>query len=127
MFFSPRRQRLSIWFALLATLLSALAPAVSHAMPAWGSRSGWVDICSTNRDQAQPQADGGATGQGMSGLGVDCAYCLVQAHQPALPVTAASALTAQPVAPLQGARNDTAQRPRLAWASARPRGPPVPL
>ena len=111
-------------------LMSALAPAVSHALPAWGSKAGWVDICSATGDKAQPAiangpADTGVPVPAMAGLGMDCAYCLLQAHQVALPATAAPALTPPSAGPLAAPRIGARPQRKVDWASAQPRAPPV--
>ena len=126
MFFTRAARQLTLRIALFAMLMVALAPTLSHALQAGGSKA-WVEVCtalgdkwvaaytSTNIDDSAP-----ATAHDSQ----DCLYCVLQAHSPALPT-----------APVIGLASTALQFsvPRLfllsprtphVWAAAQPRAPP---
>jgi len=129
---SPRPLRLSAWIAIVAMLLAALVPTVSHMRSAQpGAQARWGDVCSVDARltwaSAQVSAppatplhdDDHAPG------GVDCLYCVLQADH-LLPPLAVPALPALRVLAWRVPVWAPAWPPqRLAWVIAHPRGPPV--
>lgn len=117
---------LTSWIAVLAILMSALAPSISHAL---GTKNGasWIEVCSTvgskwlqpDRSSTDP-----APASGSAHLFEHCPYCSLHANAiavPAAPVGLAQApVLSHPVPTAFLA----APRTLHAWVSAQPRAPP---
>jgi hypothetical protein len=122
----PASRALASWFAILAILMAALAPAVSHALAVVGSQA-WVEVCSASGSKriqsdspSGSRVSGDPAAQGLE----HCPYCTPQGESPALP-------TARPAPTLRvalGLAHLTAfvVAPQTApvWQSAQPRTPP---
>ncbi len=112
---------ISAWFAVVALLVAALAPALSHAVSARAAISA-SDVCRVDdsvRGDATPAPHGGAHPF------EHCPYCTLHADGVALPPAAPAGSTLRldlgdglPVAFL------AAPRTLHAWVSAQPRAPP---
>lgn len=117
--FAPATRRLTMWIALLALLMAALAPSVSAALAAERG-VGWLEICSAAERKAPGEVPDGAG----THLFEHCPYCSVHFPAPALPpapqafVPAAEAVRDWPAAFL------SAPRTLHAWSAAQPRAPP---
>jgi hypothetical protein len=117
---------LTSWIAVLAVLMAALAPLVSHALAAQSGAS-WIDICRSGQTkwvQADGSASDKAPASGDAHPFEHCPYCSLHAHAdalPAAPVTLSlvpSLFATIPTAFL------SAPRTPHAWLSAQPRAPP---
>lgn len=120
---SPGSQRLSSWLAILAVLLTVLAPGISNALAAPGA--GWMEVC-TAEGVKHVQAGGGSPDEsGHAGSSGSCPYCLTHAFGFALaPVDAQSwPALAGPAGPLPLAAA-LPPSPVSAWATPQPRAPP---
>ncbi len=133
MMFAVRQRTRIAWLALVAMLMSALAPSLSHATMASAAGASWggalAEVCTADGIAVVP----GATGQadprpapaGHRALRFEhCPYCLSHASTVALPTA-----IAQAVRPIDGAESAPpaflrALAPRLARFAAQPRAPP---
>jgi hypothetical protein len=121
------KQRWISWVAVIAVLMSSLAPSISHAFAAQASLQ-WLSICSAagTADQASgaPQ-DSKSGNKGMLLSMEHCPYCSLHAPQLALPpapVTLSPQAHTADAVPLAFL---AAPRTLHAWVSAQPRAPPV--
>lgn len=131
------RQRFSAWIAIVAMMVSALAPTISRAMgPAEDGRH-YIEVCSaagTNRialsaeeavfysDQAIPAG----AGEGGDAPMLDhCPYCSASFNPALLPpadtLQVFAIIGSQPAPKLFFA----SPRPLFAWSPAHPRAPPT--
>ncbi len=130
------RKRLTSWVAMFAILLSALAPAISHAMTRLSGAEGvgWDVICTAfgmvplPREAQSPAADasddGGALPKGAAAMNA-CAYCSVHAGSNGLlPPLAVEAPQRHAVFVLH-APDMTAPAWRADHGFAEPRAPPI--
>ncbi|TDN48108.1 hypothetical protein C7389_11612 [Azoarcus indigens] len=120
---SPGLQRLSSWLAILAILLTVLAPGISKALAA--RDAGWMEVC-TAAGIKHLQAGGGSPDEsGHAGSSGSCPYCLTHAFGFALaPVDAQSwPALAGPAGPLPLAAA-LPPAPVSAWTTPQPRAPP---
>ncbi|MEH0167314.1 DUF2946 domain-containing protein [Paucibacter sp. JuS9] len=117
------------WLACCAILLTALAPAISHAVQS-DVPDGWTEICSVTGAKLVRIADGetrAKPGPADSGLHVygHCPYCALHVDVLGLPPAA----TAEPaLLPLTFEVPELfllAPRTLHAWATAQPRAPPL--
>jgi hypothetical protein len=118
-------RQLTLRIALIAILLGALAPTISHALRSGGSAA-WVEVCTVlgakwvTNEASHPGESTPATAH----LSEDCPHCALQAHSPALPsapqigLISSSPQFAVPLLFL------LASHPLHAWTSAQPRAPP---
>lgn len=118
---------LTSWIAVLAVLMAALAPSISHALGS-NSASPWSVVCTsigvqwvqTDADSADP-----SPGPGAAHAFEHCPYCSLHANAVAIPaapsagVPCISATDEPPVAVL------VAPRTLSAWVSPQPRAPPL--
>lgn len=128
------RHRSVVWIALLAMLMSALAPAISRAMGPDEDGRYFIEVCSaegTNRlaltadEAAFYGAHTTPAGDGGDGRTLDqCAYCSAPCSTamlpPGDPTPVFAVAGAQSVPPLFLA----SPRPLSAWSPAHPRAPP---
>ena len=122
----PFSRTLTSWLAILAILMSALAPSISHAL---GSKFGpsWVEIC-TPSGAKWVQAGSGTSDEAPASPGghllEHCPYCSLHANAIAVPATPVASV------PLLLPAHDlpiaflAAPRTLYAWVSAQPRAPP---
>jgi hypothetical protein len=128
------RHRFFVWIALLAMLMSALAPAISRAMGPDEHGRYFIEVCSaegTKRvalsvDEAAfygahtTPADDGGDGRALD----ECAYCSAPYSTamlpPGDPTPVFAVAGAQSVPPLFL----VSPRPLFAWSPAHPRAPP---
>lgn len=130
-------RRFAAWIALLAILLAAFAPSISHARAA-AHGAAWTEICSTDgarmvridAGQDGGQDGGQDAGPAAGGAGIDtshldhCPFCTTHGGAPlALP----GAEMTLPAFSGQFARPFLfyhAPRPLPIWTAAQPRAPP---
>lgn len=116
------KRQVSLWLAIMAVLMAALAPAVSQAVRA-ADPLAWAEVCSASAKSAaagqQAPADGAAH------LFEHCPYCSLHSAGLGMPPAALSlallpALSAElPALFLGGPRG------LHSWTAAQPRGPPA--
>ncbi|MES2114633.1 MAG: DUF2946 family protein [Pseudomonadota bacterium] len=126
-------RRFAAWIAILAILLAAFAPSISHARAA-ARGAAWAEVCSTDGARMvliDAGQDGGQPpGQASGGAGIDtshldhCPFCATHGGAPlALPgaemtLPAFSGQVARPFLFYH------APRPLPIWTAAQPRAPP---
>ena len=117
----------SSWIAVLAVLMAALAPSVSHALNA-KSGSPWVEICSAvGAKWVQPDdapADEIPVPAGMHAL-EHCPYCTPHADALAIPAAPSAALASATPGDESPLALPAAPSPPRAWLNAPPRAPPT--
>lgn len=119
-------RRFTTWLALLALVMSALAPTVSQAVVMSSERGDWLEVCTTT-GVMWVQADSTTTDEGtmpMAGHDQGCDICAhtVTGAPPASLGMSAPILDTKfslPSAPTASARV------RATWASAQSRAPPL--
>ncbi len=129
MSFSRLHRRFTAWLALLAVLLGALAPTVTHAMVLGSDRADWLEICGVS-GMVWVKADTGEVSQvppeGSSPASVasHCPWCTLHGGASAPPVHQAS------LEPLSGSDLMPAALYRAplqdkVWVTAQSRAPPL--
>lgn len=117
--------QLAGWIAVLAILLSALAPSLSQALAA-GTGSNWVEVCTAQGSKWMAAGEAGTEPAPASAHVLDhCPYCSL--HAPALglpPVASMPPLLLQRAHEVPRAYL-AARRTLHAWVSAQPRAPPL--
>ena len=125
--FDRAARKLTSWVAILAILMGALAPTISHALaPVTGQA--WLEVCSTagiRWVKAEP-SDSEQSPAGKSGAHWfdHCPDCSIQADLLALPAGAGGAAVLLPLSFEVPAAFLAAPRTLHAWVSAQPRAPP---
>jgi Protein of unknown function (DUF2946) len=117
---------LTSWIAMLAILMSALAPSISHAVAPKQSDA-WVEVCTSagakwvkqnaGSSEQAPASDGGHAFE-------HCPYCSLHANAiaiPAAPFVPALGATLSDLLPIAFL---AAPRTLHAWVTAQPRAPP---
>jgi hypothetical protein len=122
------RQMVTVWIALLAVLFGALAPALSHALPAAGDQTGQVQVCTM---AGMKTISVGQAGPAKPGTPVDghflkhCPYCAAHDGTP-FPPSGARPVLLPPAAPATfPALFYRAPGPLFVWSAAHPRAPPA--
>jgi Protein of unknown function (DUF2946) len=117
---------LTSWIAVLALLMAALAPSISHALQAKTGAS-WIEVC-TSIGAKWVQPDGGSTDQAPSSGGAHpfehCPYCSLQANTIAVPAAPVALVPAPSLSHLLPTAFLPAPRTLFSWVSAQPRAPP---
>lgn len=117
------------WLAILAVVMAALAPAVSHALGK-SSPVTWAEICTSAGSKlvaVEGEAAGKGSVPGAAHLLEHCPYCSL--HGAAMGMPPASDLAIAVVtlpAEMPAALLHAARTPDV-WVSAQPRAPPVPV
>lgn len=115
------------WMACLAILVSALAPAISHAVQR-NAPAGWTEICTlTGAKLVRVEADSASKSSPESPAAhalKHCPYCAVHVTALGLPPTSASGLSLLTLSFHVPELFLVAPRTLFAWASAQPRAPP---
>lgn len=123
---------LTAWIASFAILLSALLPTLSHAFLSDAPGS-WVEVCSVTGAKLV-QADAGAASASTSGTSAPsgdvhgikhCPYCAFHVDLISLPPADGAGLRMASLGQHVPELFLAAPRPLFAWASARPRAPPL--
>jgi hypothetical protein len=116
---------LHAWIACLAVLFGALAPAFGQVV--FASQPGTIptELC-TSTGMKAVDSGGDSKPAGHADAFVHCAYCVMQAHMPALEPPAGTvrffAQSEQTFSPLLF---ESASRPARPWTIARSRAPPA--
>lgn len=126
MYFKRTARSFTAWIALLAVLLGALAPALSHALSRADGEKRLIQVCTVAGMKMVAVDDSRDKGDAHVFPAERCAFCATHCDVPALP--------AMPSAPFAlKARSDHlpplylhSPRPLFAWAAAQPRAPPLP-
>ena len=119
-------RRFATWTALLAVLVSALLPALSHAFAPGREATKWVEVCSAMGPVTiEVPANGPGFPKAPKASDFDhCPFCSAQAA----PVAILPAVFSPQLKPLSAERVPPlflhAPRPRFAWATTQPRAPP---
>lgn len=117
--FAPAARRLTMWAALLAVLLAALAPTLSRAMAA-ADGPGALEVCSV----AGRAPDDGTPADGVAHPFEHCPWCSGHLPTPALPPAPPATVPAAEVVREWPAAFLAAPATPHAWSSARARAPP---
>lgn len=123
---SRATRTLASWVAILAVLMAALAPAVSHALGT-RSASSWVEICTAQgATWVQPAAlaDDDSSAPAAAHTLDHCPYCSIHADTIGVPPASSGHLPDTALAHAPPAAFLAAPRTLHAWRSAQPRGPP---
>lgn len=127
MHFRRTTRALSLWLAVAAVLMAALAPAVSHALGA-GSSASWVQVCSALGSKwVEPGSGAGDTSSvpGSGNLLEQCPYCALQAGAMAVGPVSAGPFTPLALGHESPVVRLAAPRPAHGWRTPQPRGPPA--
>ena len=119
-------RKISSWMALVAIVMAAIAPTISHALQGEGT-TGWIELCSAlgSRWVRPGNLNAGTDSPPVSALHAveHCPYCSLQSVALASPPAAVGvnllSLKFEPPAAAAAAL-----RAPAAWRSAQPRGPP---
>jgi hypothetical protein len=125
MLFTRAQRRVCAWLAMLALVLTALAPTLAQAVVSNTDRGDWVQICSAS-GMVWIQADPGAgdpQSAPMAGAGMQCPWCSLHSPAAGLPPATALRVAAAAPAPLV-VRVALAASPVGVWTSAPARAPP---
>jgi hypothetical protein len=117
---------LTPWIAVLAILMAALAPAISHALMS-GTKASWVEVCTSAGARwvnVAGDADEQPTPAGAHALD-HCPYCSLHVDAVDVPVGPAPTVGAALPSHAPAVARQASPRPRHAWASARSRAPPL--
>lgn len=117
------RRRFSVWLAIAAMLLGALAPAVSQAVRA-ADPLAWAEVCSAS-SKTGPAGQQPSPANSAAHLFEHCPYCSL--HQPVLGLPPAPTALLLPLAIAEALPSLYLSGPRGQhnWDAARPRGPPA--
>ncbi|MFC5519906.1 DUF2946 domain-containing protein [Polaromonas jejuensis] len=126
--FNRLERQFTIWIAVAVLLMSALAPAVSHAIASWeGTSTSWQQICTAQADKSEP-----ATGS--PGSPVDdeiaahfdhCPYCSLDQSPSAPPPQHVPPVISPGDQGVDHSRDLLPLHLRLPWSSAQQRAPPL--
>lgn len=119
-------RRIISWIAVVAILLAALAPALSHAL-ASATGAQWVEICTAQGSKwIQVGEDGSESGTPASAHVLDhCPHCTLHAPNLGLPPVQHLAQLPLPLSHEVPLAFLSAPRTLHAWVSAQPRAPPL--
>ena len=131
MFFNRQAKAIFSWIACFAILLSALAPAISHAVQR-NAPEGWTEICTlTGARMVRIEAEA-ASGSSTESPELPtahalkhCPYCAAHVTVLGLPPAAPARLSLTPLAFHVPELFLRAPRTLFVWASAQPRAPPL--
>lgn len=119
------------WIACFAILLSALAPAISHAVQA-DVPAGWAEICSVTgaklvrlTDTGSDLADGSLPESSQGHTYKHCPFCAMHSDDLAPPPAPSIELQLPELGQTLPTLFLQAPRTLFAWASAQPRAPPL--
>ena len=120
------QRRFTAWLAMLALLLTVLAPTLAQAVVKASDRSDWVQICGVSgmvwvkADAASPDTESAP----MSDMGMQCPWCSLHSPATGLPPAAALGMaSAGPTSPVDGFT--ATSPPAGVWLAAPARAPPA--
>lgn len=126
MSFVQTHRRFTTWLAMLALVMSALAPTVSQAVAMSSDRADWLEVCTTT-GVMWVKADSAATDDGtlpMVGHEQGCNICThTVASAPPVLLGITTPVTGQPSAQPQALVSSA--HPAVLWAPAQSRAPPL--
>ena len=122
-------KRTTAAMAMLAVLMAALAPSISHALVAWRSNpAAWLEEICTEQGGQRISGDSSREAGGHGGHGIPfehCPFCLTHAGSFGLPPSSSIAIPIVEGDPLIPSLFFRSPRPLFAWATAQPRAPPL--
>ena len=126
MLIKAKRQALQVWIAILAILLSALAPTVSHALANAEGSVVTMEICTANGYQVvKVSASGNDKAPTSSKHGMEhCAYCTTGGSSPAIMGSSPAVLAVVAGRDVYPPLFYAAPHALHVWSSASPRAPP---
>lgn len=120
-------RQLSLWLAIVAVLMGALAPSVSMALGGNGANNStaWAEVCTSSGFQPVAPTGEPASPDSAHQLFEHCPYCSL--HTPTLGLPPADLSLALPAAAAELLPALFLEGPRQQhnWTVAHPRGPPV--
>lgn len=123
-----KRRAQWIWIAIVAVLMNALAPSVSHALAYAEGNPAAFEICRADKSKPLPASfllmDDEQDRKAMS-MGEDCGYCATHGGSLGMPPSLVSGLPFAVQSQLHPFLFYRAPQPLAAWSASRPRGPPA--
>jgi hypothetical protein len=119
-------RELASWIAVLAILMAALAPAISHALGTQGVAS-WTEVCTAQGSkwvQGDSDAADGSVPAAEHAL-EHCPYCSIHSSTIGIPAAPLLDLAAADLAHATPSAFLAAPHTLHAWLSAQPRAPPL--
>ncbi|VXC14874.1 conserved exported hypothetical protein [Massilia sp. 9I] len=113
-----------VWVAMLGVLFSALAPALSHAMPSSAPLLDTVQVCTMEGMQTIVVDKEQPFGAGSSHPFEHCPYCALHGGASLPPPSAGLTLTLLPLGEVRPPLFYQVARPLFTWSTANPRAPP---
>jgi hypothetical protein len=116
------------WLAILAMVMAALAPAVSHALGK-SSPVTWAEICTTGSKRVAVEGDAAGKNSvpGPAHLLEHCPFCSLHGAAMGMPPASDLAIAVVTLPAETPAAFLHAARTQDVWVSAQPRAPPVPV
>lgn len=117
----PRHRRITHWVTLLALMLAALAPSLSHALAlAQGEQAPWALVCSVDRSQQR----GNLPMERLPSVFEHCPYCALTNDLPMLPARPLAGLPRASAIEVMPAALPQVPGVTSVWRRAQPRAPP---
>ncbi len=123
-------RRLTVWLALLAVALGALAPTAAQALAAAGERVQWIEVCSSTgmawvKFDLQPApADAEGDDRLLTDAAKHCLWCVQQAAAVNWALTPHTGVPSEPTT-RPWPRFDPVWLATRLWGSAQSRAPPA--
>lgn len=114
-----------VWVAMLGVLFSALAPGLSHAMPASGRLTEDVQVCTMAGMKTIAVDRQQAPAPGPAHPFEHCPYCALHGAAALPPPSTGLAFALPPSGDVHPPLFYRAARPLFAWRAANPRAPPL--
>ena len=128
MHFKRKSRRFTAWIAMLAILLGALAPALSHAGSQGGKGTPPLQLCTVAGmkmvavDEVPTKSE-----RGLKRFPAErCPFCATHFDSVLPPAAPAPGLALQRIPERFPSLHQRSPGPRFAWAAAQPRAPPFP-
>ena len=119
-----RQHMMWVWAAMLGVLFGAMAPTLSHAMPASGRLTEAVQVCTMEGMQTIVVDKQQPAGAGAPHLFEHCPYCTLHGDAALPPPSAGLTLALLPLGDFRPPLFYQAARPLFTWNAAHPRAPP---
>ena len=121
-------RQLSLWLAIVAVLMGALAPSVSMALGGKGANNAaWAEICTSSGFQPVAPSGEPAVPDSAHLLFEHCPYCTLHTPTLGMPPAALSFVLPAAAGELLPALFLVGPAKPHNWTNAHPRGPPVSL